>query len=247
MATYNGARYLPEQVASILAQLGPGDELVVVDDASRDNTLAVLRATSDPRLALHQNAANLGHVRSFERAIALARGEILLLSDQDDLWLPGRVERLREALCHAPHAWLATGNLRHMDITSRPIAVPWMPLRAADSTRHLANLAGIFVGQRAYYGCAMALRREMLAVALPIPEFAESHDLWLALVANLARANLHVADDTLLRRLHGANMTRTDRPLARKLWSRVFFLRAVGVIAWRLVRRAARGRGAAAH
>ena len=81
MATYNGARYVHEQVASILPQLGPSDELVVVDDCSRDETVSVLRALEDPRVRIHCNERNRGVVASLERALRLACNDVLMLAD----------------------------------------------------------------------------------------------------------------------------------------------------------------------
>src|SRR5262245_13619427 len=85
LATYNGVEHLREQVDSILADLGPHDEVVVVDDASGDATVALLEGFGDPRVRIVRSAHNQGHVRTFERAIREASGEIIMLSDQDDV------------------------------------------------------------------------------------------------------------------------------------------------------------------
>ena len=94
MATYNGSRYVAEQLSSILAQLGARDEVVVVDDASADATVEIVRGIGDPRIVVHRNDRNLGYVRSFERAISLSTGDVIVLSDQDDIWIDGRRDRL---------------------------------------------------------------------------------------------------------------------------------------------------------
>ncbi len=238
MATYNGAQYLRAQLLSILAQLGGSDEVVVVDDASTDATLAVLRAIGDARVTVHTNPRNLGHVQTFARAMALAKNEVIFLADQDDVWLPDRLQHMLDAL-DVSGALVVASNFACIDREGRPTAFPCHRLRAADSTRHLANLAGIFAGRRGYFGCAMALRRGILKVALPIPAFVESHDLWLAQIANLARANVHLESNTLTRRIHGANATDLSRPLWRKLWSRVGYGRSLLLLTWRLTRRGA--------
>ena len=84
MATYKGAAFVREQIASILAELGPDDELVVVDDASPDETAAIVEGIDDPRIRLVRSPVNRGYVRSFEEAIRLSRGEYVFLSDQDE-------------------------------------------------------------------------------------------------------------------------------------------------------------------
>ena len=98
MATYNGSAHVAEQLTSILEQLGPHDEVVVVDDASTDDTRAVLAAFDDPRLRVLESPVNRGYVRAFERALGEARGEVVLLADQDDVWLPGRRDAMVAAL-----------------------------------------------------------------------------------------------------------------------------------------------------
>jgi len=83
LAAHDGAEYVGEQVRSILDQLGPTDELVVVDDASTDDTVSIVQSLGDARVTVHRSDANVGSVRTFERALGLARGAYLLLADQE--------------------------------------------------------------------------------------------------------------------------------------------------------------------
>lgn len=217
MATYQGAAYVAEQVRSILAQLGPGDELVVVDDASRDATAEIVAAFDDPRVRLVHNDTNRGYVRTFERALELARGDYLFLADQDDVWLQGRLDAMLAAL--QDHAVVSTS----VAVLGQPTDPPRFRLRARDSRRHLANIFAVMVGYRPYTGCAMAMRRDILASVLPIPGFVyESHDLWIALVANTHRQNVHLEAPSVARRLHDANQTplgwRSLRAILRARW-----------------------------
>src|SRR5688572_23511076 len=91
MAVYNGAAFLKTQVESILQQLHAEDELIVVDDASQDDSMRILQELHDPRLRVHRNERNQGVLATFERALRLARGDIVFLSDQDDVWLAAKV------------------------------------------------------------------------------------------------------------------------------------------------------------
>lgn len=235
MATYNGARYLPAQMSSILSQLGSEDEVVVVDDASSDNSVELLRSLGDARIRIHRNERNLGHVGSFDRALSLARHEVLVMSDQDDVWLPERLARMKDGL-REPGCWVLSSNTTFIDAEGRPTTYETEGVRSADSRRYLGNIAGIFTGRHCYYGCAMAMRREILPIILPMPTFVESHDLWIAMAGNAARANVHLDANTLARRLHGRNASVLSRPLRQKLWSRVVFLQSLLVILWRLLR-----------
>lgn len=226
MATFNGARYLQPQLDSILAQMEEGDELIVVDDASRDNTVAIVRSYGDSRIQLHANASNLGHVATFSKALHLARHAVMVLADQDDVWAEGRLGRLRAALAR-PGVWLATGNSAFIDANGGAILPVHPALDPDDSGRHCGNILRIFAGKAFYYGCNMAFTADLARLALPIPAYVESHDLWLAMAANLAGANLHLGDVLLYRRIHGSNVTTSVRPLRKKLKSRLVFLRSL--------------------
>ena len=212
MATYDGASWVHEQLVSILAELAPQDEVVVVDDGSRDRTVEIVRAISDPRLRLVVTGTNRGYVRAFESALRECTGDVVLLADQDDVWIPGRRGVLVAAL--ADHDVVAS-NLALLG-SGRGLRGPFgreeWRLRTRDQDRRLVNIVGIWAGQRPYYGCAMGLRREVLATALPFPAYlTESHDLWLALLGNLSRSIAHVEEPTLERRVHDDNAT-PDRP-----------------------------------
>jgi glycosyltransferase involved in cell wall biosynthesis len=233
MATYNGERFLAEQMASILAELNPEDEVVVVDDASRDGTWQWLQALDDRRLKLHRNERNRGVNASFARAIALAQGDVIFLADQDDRWMPGRIATFVNAL-NASGAMLASSNMTFMDGEGGPTPYSFTRLAAADSTRHWTNILRIFLGTAGYFGCAMAFRRQFRELILPFPDYMESHDLWMAMAGNLAGVNVHVESDTLVRRIHGSNMSVISRRLFPKLKSRLVFSRSLAELAGRV-------------
>ena len=206
MATYNGAVYVEHQLRSILSELVDGDEVIVVDDASTDDTVAVVDAIADPRIRVIRQPVNRGYVRTFESALLAATGDVLLLADQDDEWIPGRRAVLVDA---AIRSGVAASNLVLLDSGERcghPITGrPWL-LHASTSTQRLRNEARILAGLAPYFGCAMAIRRDMLAAVTPFPSFlTESHDLWIATVGNAAGRMNHVEQPTVRRRIHGAN------------------------------------------
>ncbi|MCX2746520.1 glycosyltransferase family 2 protein [Arthrobacter sp. MI7-26] len=221
MATYKGARYVGEQLESILTQLGTADELVIVDDASPDDTVKKITAFDDPRIRLIRADSNQGYVRSFQQAALASRGEFIFLADQDDVWIPGRLERMLSALQSTA---VVASNFDVLGGGPRP-AIP--RLRAADGRRSIANLFGILIGYRAYYGCGMAFRRELLGAFAPAPSYLrESHDLWLAIIGNMAGSIAHLDDPTLLRRIHDENATPKGwRSLATIVAARVVLLR----------------------
>lgn len=227
VATYNGSRHVEHQLRSILAELDVGDEVIVVDDASTDDTVSVVSAIDDPRVHLDARHINGGYVRAFERAIELARGDVIFLSDQDDEWVPGRRRILLDALDDAS---IVASNIVLLG-SDRPMRSPILrrpwSLRSSQSTHSVRNRARMLLGIAPYYGCAMAVRRSALAEILPFPRFMdESHDLWIAAVGNAARSLAHIDAPTVRRRLHDANAS-SERPrsVRRVLRSRVLVVR----------------------
>ena len=91
MAAYNGENYIEKQISSILCQLKPDDELVIVDDCSKDRTINVIKNFNDSRIKLLKNKFNYGVVATFERALSAAEGNIIFLSDQDDEWIDNKL------------------------------------------------------------------------------------------------------------------------------------------------------------
>lgn len=202
LATYNGSAFLGEQLRSILDQLGPDDEIVVMDDASTDDTVALVGGFGDDRILLSRNASNVGSVRTFERALTAARGRYLLLADQDDVWVRGRLDAMVSALDRS--AVVATSVV----VLGDPPGAPRWRLRAKDSHRYAANVAAVLVGVRWYFGCAMGMRRDIVGSVLPFPPWlTESHDLWIGLVGNTHRQMTHLEEPSVERRLHGSNQT----------------------------------------
>ncbi len=242
IATYNGERYLAHQLRSILDELTPDDEVVIVDDASTDGTLAVAEGIDDPRVRVIRQSANRGYVRTFEAAIAAATKDVVFLSDQDDEWVAGRRAALLEALGDRS---IAAGDLVLLGddapLTSPLTRRPWR-LGALPNGGSFGNELRLLAGDAPYYGCAMALRRDALELVLPFPDFLiESHDLWIATVGNTARTLAHVRRPVLRRRLHDANASAPrPRGIVKALQSRWMLVRAWAE-ARRRVRRAARG------
>lgn len=243
MAAYNGSAHIAEQIGSILPQLADGDELVIVDDASTDNTAEVVEALNDPRIRLIRSAANRGYVRTFEAALAASTGDYVFLSDQDDVWIPGRVDAMVAALAHAD---VVASNFGYFG--QKPRRIESLRLRSSDSGRRWANLLTLWIGIRPYYGCAMGFRGTMRDLILPFPSFlVETHDQWIALVGNLKGSMVHLEQDTLNRRLHDNNTTPKK---ARSLWlilrARLMLARAFAVALKRILQQRKRTAGRSA-
>jgi glycosyltransferase involved in cell wall biosynthesis len=208
MGTYNGAAYLAEQLQSIAAQNHLPDELVVSDDASTDDTAAIVRdyaARAPFEVRLETNGRNLGSTLNFARAVSLCRGKVVFLADQDDFWLTNKVQRLCEVLSQDPGLGFAFTDANRVDRDRRPLRCTlWqtLPFPPADQRRFNAG-AGfeLLLRRNVVTGMTMAFRAEYLDVLLPIPS-GWVHDGWIALLlAAMARARA-VAEPLVLYRQH---------------------------------------------
>ena len=222
MATYNGARFLRPQLESILSQLGADDELVVSDDGSTDETCALVSGLADARIRLLRNPDGRGHVRNFAHAMSQARGEFIVLSDQDDVWTEQRLEHMLAKLRMSPGRTLLVGDFVEFDANG--FLSPRNCLGPSPASQ-CWQLARLFLGRAKYFGAAFVFRRELLRYVLPIPARIEAHDIWIAMNACLHGGVEHLAETTLLRRLHGGNLTlERHRALPLVVRSRFFYL-----------------------
>lgn len=186
LCTWNGARWLRPQLDSILAQQGVALEVVALDDASSDETLAILReyAARDSRIRVYANSENLGHLRSFDRCMAMCEGEFIAPADQDDIWYPRKLRILLEAI---GDNGLAYCDSRYVDAEGRPIGRNVSDDLSMRSGREALPV----LLQNTVSGHAALLRRETLLAAQPFPHDVY-HDWWLALVATARRGIVFV-------------------------------------------------------
>jgi len=185
--------------------------------------LKIIKSISDYRIKIFLNEINRGHVYSFGRAIELASNDIIFMSDQDDIWLDGRITLMKNKLLNA-NVMLLSSNTNFIDSKGNKINYSLNHLSSKTSNNHISNIKDIFLGKGYYYGCAMALKKELKNIILPIPNYVESHDLWIALAANIKKSNIHCNESTLNRRIHGGNASIVSRRLLNKLWSRIIFI-----------------------
>jgi glycosyltransferase involved in cell wall biosynthesis len=201
LCTYNGERYLPAQLESLLAQTHRNIEIVAVDDGSSDRSLSILEeyARRDSRVRAHANATNLGFRRNFERAVALCAGEFIALSDQDDVWAPEKLATLLTVI--GDHA-LAYCDSALIDEEGRDLNVAMSDMLTMVSTDDPA----VFANANCVSGHASLFRRELIAHALPAPE-CFFHDWWLAAVAANSGGIVYCDRKLVSYRYHAANVT----------------------------------------
>lgn len=189
LCTYNGAAYIIEQLQSFERQTRLPDEIVICDDCSQDNTIDQIQdfaKTTKISIHLHRNEKNLGYSENFSQAIALTTGDIIFLSDQDDIWYELKVEKFLQAFERTDAiAILSDANL--VDGKLEPLGQTLWQLNRFDRSAQAFMLSpkGFELTlQRGniWCGSSMALRRSMAEIGLPLPSGCP-HDLWFGMIA----------------------------------------------------------------
>lgn len=221
MCTYNGADHIREQLHSIAAQTVQPDEIVICDDGSTDETIAIIKETLanwPGEVRVIENETNLGFSRNFQKAISLCKGEIIFLCDQDDVWHREKIAIMKDVLDKHPEALLAVHDSVLVDEQRQVLEESFWDyfspkFNPAEFEAH--NYGRLFMGN-VVQGCACALRRELFQQAQPFPA-AACHDEWLTLVA-AAQERLLLVREGLLEYRQWNNQIGALRP---SVWQRV--------------------------
>lgn len=213
MATFNGSTYITEQLGSIVPQLLEQDELIVSDDSSNDGTLEIVNRFKFPGLTILPDQKFSNPIFNFENALRHAKNDVLVLADQDDVWLPNKLNLIREKFVARTGSVFAivldgcvtdaTGNEVHPSLFRRMGSGPGILKNIYDNT---------------FLGCCMALSRPTLELALPFPRRIPMHDMWIGLVASAFGAVEFVPISTIRYRKHGQSLTdfrRAFRPITQ--------------------------------
>ncbi len=209
MATYNGAKYIKEQINSILSQTIQSFELVISDDCSKDDTWRILQeyAASDSRIHIFRASENVGFKKNFEKAVSLCTGEYIALCDQDDIWHLDHLEVLLNTMMNS-NCDLVCGRPVFVDENNIELPKKFdyfkmdnIPQNNNDIARH------ILLSTSSYQGASMLIKKEFFEKAFPIPDGAYYHDSWFAVLACFMGGLVYV-DTTILRyRRLGSSVT----------------------------------------
>ena len=204
MATFNGANYLFDQILSILKQLRPGDELIISDNGSTDESLNIIREFNDNRIKL-LHCKTVGVVQNFQNALQSASGEYIFLSDQDDIWMPGRVEIMVEML-RTSHMVMGNAVITNEDLNPDIHGYTLFEL-TKPSKYFLKNIV-----KNTFTGCCMAFDRDLLRAALPVPSNIPMHDWWIGLMAIWIGEISFLDSPCLFYRRHNNNVSTLSMP-----------------------------------
>ena len=196
MATYNGEKYVRDQIDSILKELKSYDELIISDDGSIDDTVKIIKNIGDPRIKLIKGP-RMGVKQNFANAIKNCTGKYIFLADQDDIWLDGKVERVLSKFNDKVTCVLHDAKI--VDEKLNIINDSFFGFRKSK----LGKINNIV--KNSYIGCCMAFSKELKPFILPIPDDIEMHDQWIGLLSEKYGKSVLLNEPLILYRRHGKN------------------------------------------
>jgi glycosyltransferase involved in cell wall biosynthesis len=207
MAVYQGETYIKKQLDSIISQMGDDDELVISYDPSTDRTWEIINdyGEKDPRVFVVKNK-ECGVIGNFNNALSHCRGRYLFVADQDDIWLPGKIDHMVEAL-------VKTGASL---IVHNGVTIDESDVVISDDFFSMYRIGPSFwrnLLKSRYSGCCMAFTAGFAKIALPIPRDIDAYDRWLGLCAEKFGKIGFLEDVLIQHRVHGKNVTPTQRRL----------------------------------
>ena len=215
IATYNGERFIREQIDSILRQLSSDDEIIVSDDGSTDDTISIIDSINDKRIRIIEGPRKHSPTPNFECAMKVAKGDYIFMADQDDVWKPNKVEVCIEWLhkydCVVSDAEVTDSNLNPL----YPSLYTIMQVRQG----RIYNT----VWKNGYTGCCMAFRRNVLKASLPFPKNIPMHDIWIGNVAAYKYNMKFIADKLIMFRRHNETISCNGKGSKYSIWQQMKF------------------------
>jgi len=224
MATYNGEKFIEEQIRSILAQISINDELIISDDGSTDRTVEIIQNLNDNRIKLYRHASSGRPTENFQNALLKATGQFIFLSDQDDVWLENKYVKMVKLL-----------ESYDLVLSNSIVVNDALQTLSSSFFKFHGSAKGVIRNaiKNSYFGSCMAFRKELLIHALPFPPSKEiGHDVWLGLVGEMVGKVYFTDEPLILYRRHtdavtSHGLSKSKRSLFVKLWSRVIMLKYV--------------------
>lgn len=201
IASYNGEKYIEEQLKSILSQIKENDEIIISDDFSTDTTTFIIESLNDTRIHLFKNSVKFkNHNFNFENTLKKASGEIIFMADQDDVWAPNKVRRFLE-IFEITNADLVISDCFLVNSKKDIIVDSFFKIRNSQS--------GFFKNfyKNSYVGCCMAFNRTILEASLPFPKYVFSHDTWIGLIGEMIGKTYFLREPLIYFRRHGENFS----------------------------------------
>lgn len=234
LATYNGEKYIREQLDSIIPQLSLEDEIIISDDGSTDDTLKIIKSYNDKRIKIvtpKRDKKRLDKVQlvttNFENGLSNAKGEYIFLSDQDDVWHPDRVKIMMDYLKNKGYDYVESDCI----VTDSDL-IPLSNTRFPHNYHY--NKWKSLLGFTPFQGSASAFKREILDLALPFPHGIQSHDRWIGWIASFKFRTLIPLNKPLLYyRRHDSNVStgisKSDKSLYYRISTRLKYIKELAI------------------
>lgn len=202
LATYNGEKHIRAQISSILRQLRDCDEVIITDDMSTDLTVSMINEFSDSRVRVIYSDSNKGPIGNFENGIKNATRDIIVLADQDDVWLDGRLDIVRSALLNNKSQYV-------LAVLNSAVVDEQLELIQPSVFKFLRSGPGLLknIYKNTYIGCHMAFSRKIVPLILPFPKKIPMHDIWIGLVSEMVGSVVFINTISMLFRRTGYNFT----------------------------------------
>ncbi len=214
MATCNGGKYIKEQLDSILSQLNENDEVIVSDDSSTDNTVQIIKSFKDNRIKIFENQKFKSPIFNFENALNNATGDIIVLSDQDDIWKANKIETIKKYM-HNYDLVLSDADI--IDEKGNILHKSFYKLNGSKNG-FIKNIV-----KNSYLGCTMAFNKKILDKSLPFPKDLPMHDWWIGLIGEMYGEVYFIEDKLISYRRHGNNVSPTGEKSKYSFFQKVIF------------------------
>lgn len=205
MAVYNGEKYIKEQLDTIISQLESEDELVISVDPSTDSTMEILKnyAAGDDRIHIYAGAGN-GLMHNFENAITKCSGDVIVLSDQDDIWEKDKLTECRKVFADE-NVYVVLHDASIFDSQTGNIIEESFFKYKKCKKGILNNIL-----KNSYMGCCMAFRKELLRWIMPFPKHLPMHDQWIGIMGEIHGKAVFIDKQLIRYRRHSDNMTKLE-------------------------------------
>ena len=224
IATYNGEKYIYQQIKSILNQLESNDEIIISDDLSSDNTIKEINKFNDPRIKVFINTSCKGVIKNFENAIKHSSGEYIFLSDQDDIWIENKTSKFLFLL--TKYDLVISDNT----IVNENLE----PIKQSFFNHNFSSKIFKNIWRNNYIGCCMAFKRDLLNYIIPFPS-SIMHDVWIGIIAKYYGSVYYLDEPLILYRRHNNNTStcgeKSKNSITKKLSYRIcliyFFIKRI--------------------
>lgn len=226
MATYNGERFLREQIDSILCQLNPEDELIISDDGSTDGTLEIITSYQDSRIKLlhHKKKPEYEKIKysrnfyyatdNFENALTAAQGDYIFLADQDDVWMENKVKVMCTLLDEFDCVMCNYDIINDKNETIE---------KSLLSKQTISKSYVLNIFNTPFLGCLLAFKKNILKRSLPFPPSLIAHDLWIGCIAAKRFHFVYENEVLVLHRKHTNNTSFVNQKSNNPIFIKIIY------------------------